>query len=122
MTIKEFYEKIGGDYAQVEERLPSIELIEKFVVKFQSDGSYLQLCETMEKGQAEDAFRAAHTLKSVCGNLSFIRLYESASQLTELLRNEMGEIPEEAFKIMEDVKKNYELVTDTVRKFIESAK
>ena len=122
MTIKEFYEKIGGDYAQVEERLPSIELIEKFVVKFQSDGSYLQLCETMEKGQAEDAFRAAHTLKSVCGNLSFIRLYESASQLTELLRNEMGEIPEEAFKIMEDVKKNYELVTDTVRKFVESAK
>ena len=122
MTIKEFYEKIGGDYAQVEERLPSTELIEKFVVKFQNDGSYLQLCETMEKGQAEDAFRAAHTLKSVCGNLSFIRLYESASQLTELLRNEMGEIPEEAFKIMEDVKKNYELVTDTVRKFIESAK
>lgn len=122
MTIKECYEKIGGDYAQVEERLPSPELIEKFVVKFQSDGSYQQLCETMEKGQAEDAFRAAHTLKSVCGNLSFIRLYESASQLTELLRNEMGEIPEEAFKIMEDVKKNYELVTDTVRKFIESAK
>ena len=31
MTIEECYEKIGGDYADVSKRIPSVALIEKFI-------------------------------------------------------------------------------------------
>ena len=44
-------------------------------------------------GNYEDAFRGAHTLKGVCQNLSFDRLYEASNELTELLRDRIGEKP-----------------------------
>ena len=50
MTIQECYQKLGGDYAQVEKRLPGIHLIRKFIAKFQDDGSYPELCRAMEQG------------------------------------------------------------------------
>ena len=34
MTIQECYQKLGGDYAQVEKRLPSVSLIKRFITKF----------------------------------------------------------------------------------------
>ena len=69
MTIQECYQVLGGDYAQVEKRLPGIHLIRKFIAKFLDDGSYPELCRAMEQGQTEEAFRAAHTLK---GNASIV--------------------------------------------------
>lgn len=121
MTIQECYEKMGGDYEQVEKRLPSAKLIQKFVIKFLDDGSYNELLESMEKGQRETAFRAAHTLKGVCGNLSLSRLLNSASKLTELLREEREDIPAEAFQIMEDVKKDYQSTAEVIREYMNSA-
>ncbi|MGN0732659.1 MAG: Hpt domain-containing protein [Emergencia sp.] len=121
MTIQECYEKMGGDYEQVEKRLPSAKLIQKFVIKFLDDGSYDELQEAMEKGQRETAFRAAHTLKGVCGNLSFSRLLDSASKLTEVLREENEEIPAEAVLMMEDVKKDYESTVEVIREYMNSA-
>lgn len=121
MTIQECYEKIGGDYDQVAKRLPSASLIHKFVLKFLDDRSYDKLRDAMEKGQRETAFRAAHTLKGVCGNLSFIRLMDSSSKLTEVLRSESEEIPAEAFQMMEDVKKDYALTAEGIREYMNSA-
>ena len=66
MTIQECYEKMGGDYAQVEKRLPSAALIQKFAAKFLDDASFSQLCAAMREGNRADAFRCAHTLKGVC--------------------------------------------------------
>ena len=85
MTVQECYQNLGGDYSQVEKRLPSVSLIKRFITKFLDDGSFSELCQAMQAGQREQAFRAAHTLKGVCANLSFDRLGASASQLTELL-------------------------------------
>lgn len=93
MTIQECYQNLGGDYAQVETRLPSVSLVKRFITKFLDDGSFSELCRTMESGQRAEAFRAAHTLKGVCANLCFDRLLASASQLTELLRPETDTIP-----------------------------
>ena len=45
----------------------------------------------METKNYEEAFRAAHTIKGVCQNLSFTKLYESSSRLTENLRSGYGE-------------------------------
>ncbi|MDY4194581.1 MAG: hypothetical protein SOY03_09855 [Bariatricus sp.] len=64
MTIQECYQKIGGDYEAVLKRLMSPNLVRKFIGKFLEDDSYQKLCEEMDAGNREEAFRAAHTLKA----------------------------------------------------------
>ena len=76
MTMQECYKAIGGNYEAVLGRLHSEALIQRFTLKFLEDQSYLQLKQTLENKNYEDAFRSAHTLKGVCQNLSFDRLYE----------------------------------------------
>ena len=63
-------------YEAVLGRLHSEALIQRFTLKFLEDQSYLQLKQALENKNYEDAFRSAHTLKGVCQNLSFDRLYE----------------------------------------------
>ena len=93
MTMQECYKAIGGKYEAVLGRLHSEALIQRFILKFLEDQSYLQLKQTLENKNYEDAFRSAHTLKGVCQNLSFDRLYEVSNELTELLRDRTGEKP-----------------------------
>ena len=93
MTLQECYEAIGGNYEDVLKRLRSEVLIKKFTLKFLEDKSYSQLKQALEDKNFEDAFRAAHTLKGVCQNLSLDRLYEVSRDLTELLRDRTGEQP-----------------------------
>ena len=69
----------------------------------------------MENKNFEGAFRGAHTLKGVCQNLSFDRLYEVSNELTELLRDRTGEqpgIPE----AMEKVAEVYEMTIGEIKK------
>ena len=115
MTIQECYQKLGGDFAQVEKRLPSISLIKKFITKFLDDGSFSELCRAMESGQRQEAFRAAHTLKGVSANLGFDRLQASAGRLTELLRPETDAIPDDAASLMEEVRLDYEATVSAIR-------
>ena len=76
MTIQECYEAIGGNYEDVLRRLRSEALIRKFTLKFIEDQSYPLLKQALGDNNYEEAFRGAHTLKGVCQNLSFDRLYE----------------------------------------------
>ena len=76
MTMQECYKAIGGNYEAVLGRLHSEALIQRFTLKFLEDQSYLQLKQALENKNYEDAFRSAYTLKGVCQNLSFDRLYE----------------------------------------------
>lgn len=120
MTIQECYQKLGGDYAQVEKRLPGIHLIRRFIAKFLDDGSYPELCRAMEQGQTEEVFRAAHTLKGVSANLGFDRLTASSGELTELLRGRTDGIPTEAVPLLDIVRQNYELTADAIRAYLNS--
>ena len=120
MTIQECYQKLGGDYAQVEKRLPGIHLIRKFIAKFLDDGSYPELCRAMEQGQTEESFRAAHTLKGVSANLGFDRLTASSGELTELLRGRTDGIPTEAVPLLDMVRQDYELTADAIRAYLNS--
>ena len=76
MTIQECYKAIGGNYEDVLRRLRSEVLIRKFTLKFLEDQSYSLLKQALGDNNYEEAFRGAHTLKGVCQNLSFDRLYE----------------------------------------------
>ena len=86
MTLTECYRALGGDYDAVIGRLRSERLVQKFVLKFPADGSYELLLRSLEEGNAQEAFRAAYTIKGMCQNLSFTLLEKSATALTESLR------------------------------------
>ena len=121
MTIRECYQKLGGEFAQVEKRLPSVSLVRKFIIKFLDDDSFSMLCHAMQNGQREEAFRAAHTLKGVSANLGFDRLQAAVGELTELLRPETGNIPEGAAPLLEAVRREYELTAGAIRAYLDSA-
>ena len=118
MTIVECYQQLGGNLENVKTRLPSDSLIKRFIIKFLDDSSYSELCDALQKGQRDEAFRAAHTLKGVCANLGFDRLGASASKLTELIRSEAGGIPEEASLIMDAVKRDHAATVSAIRTYL----
>lgn len=86
MTIQQCYAALGGDYSDVFSRFRSETLVQKFVLKFLKDETFHDLCAALEEEDTERAFRAAHTLKGVCQNLGFVKLSQSSSEMTEMLR------------------------------------
>ena len=118
MTLQECYAALEGDYQGVLGRLTSERMVQKFVLKFLNDGSYDLLLRSMAEENWQEAFRAAHTIKGMCQNLDFTRLYRSSSQLSEALRN--GFTPE-APALAEQVKEDYARTTAAIRAFQESA-
>lgn len=120
MTIQECYQSLDGNFAEVQQRLPSDRLIKRFITKFLDDGSYAELSQAMASGQREQAFRAAHTLKGVCANLSFTRLLTSVSALTDLLRQESDAISESAAAALTDVTRDYSQTISAIRAYLES--
>lgn len=100
MTLQECYAAMEGNYEEVFSRLRKDERIQKFVVKFLDDKSFEQLKASVEAGDLEEAFRAAHTLKGVTQNLSFAKLFGYTNELTELLRG--GKMDEGLFQKVEE--------------------
>lgn len=86
MALVGFYEQVNGNLEDVRKRLLTDERIEKFVRIFAADETYANLQGAFENGEAEPAFRAAHTLKGMGRDLGFTALSERASELTEALR------------------------------------
>lgn len=112
MTLKECYAALNGDYEEAMGRLRSERLVQKFVLKFLDDGSFDLLCRSMEAGDQPEAFRAAHTIKGVCQNLGFNRLYESSSELSEAMRD--GK-PLADPALLERVKEDYAATAGAIR-------
>ena len=114
MTLQECYAAMGGNYEDAIGRLRSERLVQKFVLKFLSDGSYELLCRSLEEKNYEEAFRAAHTIKGVCQNLSIDKLQASSSRLCESLRN--GYTPE-SDALAEEVRADYAQTVAAIRSF-----
>ena len=114
MTLQECYLALDGDFEEVKHRLPTDRMVQKFVLKFLNDPSYQLLCDSMEAGNYTDAFRAAHTIKGVGQNLSFTRLFTSASQLCEALRPGG---PPQSPDLFTQVKTDYEATLSAIRTY-----
>lgn len=114
MTLQECYAAMGGNYESAVGRLRSERLVQKFILKFLDDGSYDLLCKSLEEKNYAEAFRAAHTIKGVCQNLSIDKLQDSSSRLCEALRN--GCRPE-AGALAEEVRADYSQTVDAIRAF-----
>ncbi len=87
MNIKEFYDLIGENYNEVLDRLRVESRILKYVLKFPDDKSCETFQSSMKDQKYAEAFRAVHTLKGICLNLGFTKLYSTVSEITEKLRD-----------------------------------
>lgn len=117
MTIRECYGLMGSDFNSVLSRLGSEAIISRVAVKFLNDPSFADLKSALADGRVEDAFRAAHTLKGVCVNLGFDKLYKCSSELTELLRAGRTDGADVLFA---EIEKNYEMTVSALRSFKDS--
>ena len=112
MTLEAFYNTIGSDYKAVLTRMCNSEkILDKFVRKFQNDKTAEELFAAYESGEYETAFRMAHTLKGLCANLGLDKLHDSASELTEALRNTVAD---NAPTLFEQVRADYKMTMDAL--------
>lgn len=116
MTVKECYESMESDYEGVMGRMGSEEMVKRFALKFLDDPSYLNLEKAIQEQNAEEAFRAAHTLKGLCLNLGFDRLYKVSEELTEKLRGRELDGYEALYG---NVQKEYKNTIDAIQKMKE---
>lgn len=115
MTIQECYDIIGGNYSDIVSRLRTEERITRFLIKVADDKSFELLTTSLENRNMEEAFRAAHTLKGICLNLSLTRLYDSSSKLTEVLRGR-ADYGDDIEPLYQKVKEDYELAVENINK------
>ena len=90
----------------------NLSLMERLLKKFLDDKSYAALQAALDAGETEEAFKAAHTLKGVCGNLSFDNLFSVVSEQTEVLR--AGNL-EEGKAMMPQVTEAYDKVMNVLK-------
>lgn len=87
MTLDQFYRAVGGTAAEAAPRLGGAGHALRFLRLFPLDDSFPRLSEALERGDSDEAFRAAHTLKGVAANLGLEHLRSLASDMTERLRS-----------------------------------
>ena len=105
----------GVDYYKTLERfMGREELYQKFLVKFRADENVMQLEKYRDEKNAEEAFKCAHTIKGLCGNLGFDNLLEAGVPLVEKLRAGVLEGTSELF---EELKKKYDRLCEIIRKY-----
>ena len=118
MNIREFYEKTGGDYADALQRLMKENLLERFTRMFPDDSCYRELESSLAEKDLAGAFHAVHTLKGICLNLSYTRLYESGYEVTEALRDADPDNEEDMTRVeacMQPLRTSYRQIIEAVR-------
>lgn len=113
MNLEQCYAAMGGDYAEVVSRLRTDERIAKFLRRVPSDPNYQILCDAIASGNVEEAFRASHTIKGYCLNLSLSTLLDSACAITEALRGKTA-IGAEVVPLFETLKRDYEKTIEAI--------
>ena len=103
---------MGANYEDVLKRLYNEGMICRFTLMFLNDDSYPKLEQSLKEGNAQEAFRAAHTLKGVCQNLGFTNLYQPTYELTEVLRAGTLKGAKEWF---DRVTEQYNITIDAIR-------
>lgn len=66
-------------------------IYQKFLGKFPADPNYANLGTNIEAGAYEEAYKCAHALKGVVGNLGLTPIFNKVSDLVEELRNKAAE-------------------------------
>ncbi len=109
MKVQEFYENLGQDYNEMLDRMiGKEELLLKFVRKYPNDPSFAAFEAAIASDNAEQVFRAAHTLKGVAANLGLKPIVDIITPLVESTRKgNLNGVAEEFEKIS---KAHYEIL------------
>lgn len=114
MNLRDCYMSFGGKYEEVLGRLRREQTVQKFVNKFLDDKSFNLLEVSMSNKNYDEALRAVHTLKGICQNLSFTRLYESSNLMTKALKeNDYNK----AVDIMPQLSKDYYQIINLIEEY-----
>ena len=114
MNLKDCYITFGGDFDEVLGRLRREQTVQKFVYKFLDDKSFSLFEASMGNKDYAEALRAVHTLKGICQNLSFTRLFESSSLATIALKqNDWNK----AVDMMPQLSNDYYDIVDIIRAY-----
>jgi len=110
MTVKELYEKIGGDYDEALKRLSMDMLVGRFILRFLDDPSCKSLLSAWEHQDETELFEAAHSAKGVCANLALTRLADIAGVITEATRpgNETAKSGIDIAPLVDEFRKVYD--------------
>lgn len=91
-SFKSRLEECGADVKETLRRFMGNEnMYMKFLKKFPDDPNYQNLGSSLEKGDYEEAFKYAHTLKGVSANLGIVPVQTAVSGLVEELRGRKNE-------------------------------
>lgn len=87
-------------------------LLMKFLLRFPQDESFQQLKQAMEAKDTDQAYRAAHALKGLAGNLAMKSLYEQVCSVMADLRE--GDLSTAQGK-MAELESQYQGVLDALQ-------
>ena len=86
-NLKSELTAVGVDYDSALERFMGKEnLYQKFLIKFLDDKNFQSLGKALKDKDIEEAFKCAHTIKGLSGNLGLNKLSDSVVPLVEALR------------------------------------
>ena len=117
MDLKDCYTKFGGDYDEVLGRLQRERIVEKFVYKFLDDKSFELLETSIKNEDYGEALRDVHTIKGICQNLSFTKLYEISNLMTKTLKENDYQ---KAVDMMPQLTDDYYKIIHTVQEYKQS--
>ena len=116
MTVKECYEKIGGNYTEALGRFRSDSNIVKFFALYMNDTSIDDMKTAFYAQDYESAFRSTHTLKGVLRNMAFTDLADLVTVITEFLRGS-SDIPA-AIRMFPIVVAKAQATKETISEFL----
>ena len=78
--------KYGIDYMDAMERMDNeADFYKTLAMKFLNDEHYIDLVAAMDVKDYDKGYEAAHALKGVAGNLSFVELFKEAAAVSDAL-------------------------------------
>ena len=104
-------EENGADVEATLKRFMGNDAIyQKFLGKFPADPNYANLGTNIEAGAFEEAYKCAHALKGVVGNLGLTPIFDKVSALVEELRNKAADEVDaaRANELWQEIKTVYE--------------
>lgn len=115
-VIKNELEKLGINVESALARFMGIESIFfKSLKLFLSDTNLEIAQNALQNEQGEEAYKAMHTIKGVCGNLSMEKLFNLSEELCSLLKNSDLAAAKEKFpKFLQE----YKTLTEGLQKWI----
>ncbi len=123
MTLQELYAMVDGDYNQAVKIMKMDKLIDRYVRKFENNGTDKSLAAARDSMDPTALFESAHGMKGVCSNLGFVKLAAGAEEITEEFRpgNARKLSDEEVKAKIDDLLKDFDKTVEGIRKYTEEA-